>query len=113
MIDQRRSESLNRFLIRRATRRVKEPELHGAKPPASYFRKIRWKFSASRRSIIVRAGFFGVEIYWGAIAPLANNISIDERRWGVFVYPIFRIVPGANIPTFRWIRTEIIDHSRG
>ena len=65
-------------------------------------------FSLGKRKLILRGGFFGLEVYWGAILPLVNNVSMDEKRWGVIIYPIFRIVPGATYPCLRLMKTEVI-----
>lgn len=107
-MDQRLSGSLGRFLQRRAMQRLKNPPPDKCHPPRSWYWKVRFKFALAKRSLIVRGGIFGLELYWGAIAPLWNNVSVDEKRYGVIIYPMFHIVPGASIRVFRWIKSEIV-----
>jgi hypothetical protein len=62
---------------------------------------------------MVRCGIFGLELYWGAVVPLWNNVSIDEKRWGVVIYPMFFLVPGASLKCLKLLKTEIIDAVEG
>lgn len=73
------------------------------------FVRFRFGFSLKRHRFIMRGGIFGLEIYWGALYPVWNNVSVDEKRWGVIFYPIFRIVPGASFRCFRWLKVETMD----
>ena len=106
-MDQRLSGSLGRFLQRRAIQRLKNPP-DNYHPPRSWYWKVRFKFALTKRSLIVRCGIFGLELYWGAVAPLWNNVSVDEKRYGVIFYPIFRVIPGASYRAFKWIKSEIV-----
>lgn len=107
-MDQRLSGSLGRFLHLRAIRSLKNP-LPVKKVPWSYFWKVRFKFSLGNRSLVMRCGIFGIELYWGAVVPLLNNVSMSEKRTGVILYPILRIIPGATYRCFRWLKTEVMD----
>ena len=110
MMDQRLSGSLGRFIQRRAIQRLKNPPPSNQHPPRSWYWKVRFKFALGKRSLVMRGGIFGLEIYWGALSPVWNNVSIDEKRWGVIFYPIFYIVPGASFRCFRWLKTETMDN---
>jgi hypothetical protein len=107
-MDQRLRGSLGRFLQRRAIENLKNP-LPVKKLPWNYFWEVRFKFSLGNHSLIMRAGLFGLELYWGAVVPLWNNVSVSEKRTGVMFYPIFRVVPGATYRCFRWLKAEVID----
>jgi hypothetical protein len=114
MIDQRLSGSLGRFLQRRAIQNLKNPTPKNQHPPLSWYFKVRFKFALRKRSFVIRCGVFGLEFYWGAVVPLWNNVSIDEKRYGVIVYPLFRIFPGASIRCFKWlIKSETRDNVGG
>ena len=108
-MDQRLSGSLGRFIQRRAIQRLKNPPPSNQHPPRSWYWKVRFKFALRNRSLIIRGGIFGLELYWGAISPLWDNVSVDEKRYGVIFYPIFRVVPGASIWAFKWIKSEVMD----
>ena len=82
MMDQRLSGSLGRFLQRRAIQRLKNPPPSNQHPPRSWYWKVRFKFALGKRSLVMRGGIFGLKIYWGALFPVWNNVSIDEKRWG-------------------------------
>ena len=109
-MDQRLSGSLGRFLQRRAIQRLKNPPPSNQHPPRSWYWKVRFKFALGKRSLVMRGGIFGLEIYRGALSPVWNNVSIDEKRWGVIFYPIFHIAPGASFRCFRWLKTETMDN---
>lgn len=107
-MDQRLSGSLGRFLQRRAIQRLKNPPPSNQHPPRSWYWKVRFKFAVGKRSLVIRAGIFGLEVYWGAVVPLWDNVSVDEKRWGVIFYPIFRVVPGATVRCFRLLKSELL-----
>ena len=107
-MDQRLSGSLGRFLQRRAIQRLKNPP-DNQHPPWHWYWTVRFKFALRKRSLVMRGGIFGLEVYWGAVEPLWNNVCVDEKRWGVILYPIFRIVPGASFKCLRLLKTETMD----
>jgi hypothetical protein len=108
MMDQRLSGSLGRFIQRRAIQRLKNPPPSNQHPPRSWYWKVRFKFALGKRSLVMRGGIFGLEVYWGAVITAWNNVSVDEKRWGVILYPILRIILGATFRCFRWLKTEIV-----
>jgi hypothetical protein len=102
-MDQRRSESLTRFLMRRAMRKAKNPD-----PPAKYiplFHPVRWKFSVGNGSLSVRVGLFGLYLYWHAIVPVPDNISVDAETTGVVIFFMpLGLLPGSLVPCKRWVK---------
>jgi hypothetical protein len=59
---------------------------------------------------VIRAGFFGLEIHFGSVVPLCNNVSVDERRTGIILYPMpLHITPGASVRSFRLIKSKVLD----
>jgi len=109
MMDERLSGTLGRFLQLRAIQRLKNPPPSNQHPPWSWYWKVRFKFALRKRSLVMRGGIFGLEVYWGAVVPLWNNVSVDEKRWGVILYPIFRIFSGASFKCLRLLKTETMD----
>ena len=103
-MDQRRSESLNRFLMRRAMRNAKNPQTPPRRNCYGPFSSVRWRFSATKRSIELRVGIIGVHFYWRAIVPVPNNVSVNQRLTGIILYPLFRIVPGQEVPCLRLVK---------
>jgi hypothetical protein len=107
-MDQRLSGSLSRFLQRQAIQRVKNPR-DNQHPPWGWYWKIRFKFALRKRALIIHGGIFGLQVYWGDVGPMSNNVGVDQKRWGVILYPIFRVVPGASYRCFKWLKTETMD----
>jgi len=71
------------------------------------FHPIRWKLSIARRSLMLRAGFFGLHLYFHSIEPFPNNISEDADTTGIaFYFMPLRIVPGESVRAFQWVRRE-------
>ena len=105
MIDQRKSGSLGRFLMRRAMQRIKNPNPLATRIP--FWHGIRWKFSLEKRSLILRCGLFGLNIYWHTMVPVPNNISVDAETTGVVIYTMpLGLQPGASVPCKQWVRRE-------
>jgi hypothetical protein len=72
--------------------------------------KTRFKFKSSKGHLTVRGGIFGLDLYWGALVPIWNNVSVDEKRWGVILYPILRIYPGKSFKCLRLLKTKTMDN---
>jgi hypothetical protein len=106
-MDQRKSGSLGRFLQLRKMDQLRNPPPQ-KKLPWNYYLKVRFKFALGNRMLVLRAGLFGLELYWNAVVPLWNNVSMNERRTGIMFYPIFRVIPGATYRCFRWLRSEVV-----
>ena len=106
-MDQRLRGSLGRFLQRRAIQRLKNPP-DNQHPPWHWYWTVRFKFALGKRSLVMRCGIFGLNIYCGAVVPVWNNVCVDEKRWGLIFYPIFRVVPGASYRCFKWLKSEIV-----
>jgi hypothetical protein len=94
-MDQRRSESLGRFLQVRAMKLTKNP----LKKPesAGLLHPLRWRLSIRRLGMTVRFGIIGAEASWGERGPVANNISMSANRIGVVIYPLLRLIPGQTV----------------
>lgn len=96
-MDQRRAESLNRFLMRRAMGKMKNPE--PLAKPIAFFHPSRWEFAIKKRSITIRAGMIGLNLYWHAVVPVPNNISVEAETTGLILFFIpLGIVNGAVMP---------------
>jgi hypothetical protein len=106
-MDQRRTESLNRFLMCRALRKVKNPDQ--PKKSIPFLHPVRWKFSISNRSLIIRLGLIGLSLYWHAIAPVPYNVGLSAETTGVifFIMPL-GMVEGELCPCKRWVKQENI-----
>lgn len=109
MIDQRRRESLGRFLVRRAMKRAKEGGDQAEQLPVNFYRSIRWRFRLEKRYLMLHAGLFGIQAYWGAVCDVINNVSEYEKRWGIIFYPIFRVFPGMQPRIFTWLKSKAIE----
>jgi len=94
-------------LIRRAIRKVKNPDQPTKSIP--FLHPVRWKFSISNRSLIIRLGLIGLSLYWHALVSVPNNISVDSETTGVifFIMPL-GMVEGEVCPCKRWVKQENI-----
>jgi len=71
---------------------------------------LRWRLRFTNRTLVIRAGFFGLEIHFGSVVPLSNNVSVDERKTGIILYPIpLHLTPGASVRGLRLIKSQILD----
>ena len=106
MTDQRKTESINRFLVRRAIQRMKHPDAPQKSIPL--WHGLRWRFSAGNRSLIIRAGLFGMHLYWRAEVAVPNNVAVYAETTGmvIFLLPL-DLAPGASVPCKQWVKRGI------